>query len=73
MGADRPLASAGARSSALSACRAAVFSRSSRASASRARLLVAAEARAIFAEAALAWAPRVCVYSTILSAFMPRF
>ncbi|MNY52971.1 hypothetical protein D3C86_1886920 [compost metagenome] len=73
MGADRPLASAGTRSSALSSCRAAVFSRSSRASASSARLFLADEARAIWAEAALAWAPRVWVYSTILNAFMPRF
>ena len=48
-----------ARSRALASCKAAAFSRSSRASARKARLLLAALARAMCAAAARAWRPRV--------------
>ena len=73
MGAARPLATARSRSLALSTCKASVLSRSRRASASRALLLVAALARAIWAAATFACKPKVCMYSAMFSAFMLRF
>ena len=73
MGAARPLATARARSFAFSACKAATLLRRSAASARNAAFLTAADARAIALEATRAWAPRVWLYSTTLSAFMPYF